>query len=87
MPCVIGAQLTSTQRSGCLRNSRTLLHCTRCTTRPLSVALFFASAWMLNPLALALSPVALAIVLAYSYTKRFTALSHLVLGVSRNNFV
>ena len=32
---------------------------------------------MLNPLCLALSPVALAIVFGYSYTKRFTALSHL----------
>ena len=37
---------------------------------------------MLNPLCLALSPVALAIVLGYSYTKRFTAASHLVLGLS-----
>ena len=37
---------------------------------------------MLNPLCLALSPVALAIVFGYSYTKRFTAASHLVLGLS-----
>jgi hypothetical protein len=37
---------------------------------------------MLNPLCLALSPVALAVVLFYSWTKRFTALSHLVLGLS-----
>jgi 4-hydroxybenzoate polyprenyltransferase len=36
---------------------------------------------MLNPLCLALSPVALAVVFGYSYTKRFTALSHLVLGL------
>ena len=37
---------------------------------------------MLNPLCLALSPVALAIVFAYSYTKRFTSASHLVLGLA-----
>jgi 4-hydroxybenzoate polyprenyltransferase len=35
---------------------------------------------MLNPLCLALAPVALGVVLAYSYTKRFTSLAHLVLG-------
>ena len=40
------------------------------------------AAGMLNPLCLALSPVALVIVFAYSYTKRFTALSHLVLGLA-----
>ncbi len=34
----------------------------------------------LNPLCLKLSPVALALVLLYSYTKRFTSLSHLLLG-------
>jgi 4-hydroxybenzoate polyprenyltransferase len=38
------------------------------------------AAYMLNPLCFKLSPLALAIVLGYSYTKRFTALSHLVLG-------
>jgi 4-hydroxybenzoate polyprenyltransferase len=37
---------------------------------------------MLNPLCLKLSPVALAIVCGYSYTKRFTAMSHLVLGLA-----
>jgi len=47
-----------------------------------SAAVFVLAAWMLNPLCLALSPVALAIVLGYSYTKRFTAASHLVLGLS-----
>jgi 4-hydroxybenzoate polyprenyltransferase len=46
-----------------------------------AAALVFAAA-MLNPLCLALSPVALAIVFGYSYTKRFTALSHLVLGLA-----
>ena len=41
---------------------------------------WWLAAAMLNPLCLALSPVALAIVFGYSYTKRFTSLSHLVLG-------
>lgn len=47
-----------------------------------SVALFLLAAWQLNPLTLALAPVALAIVGGYSFTKRFTALSHLVLGLA-----
>ena len=42
---------------------------------------FFVAAWQLNNLCLALSPLALAWVLFYSYTKRFTRWSHLVLGV------
>ncbi|MEE8219956.1 MAG: UbiA-like polyprenyltransferase [bacterium] len=45
-----------------------------------SAALFLLSCWMLNRLALVLSPVALAIILGYSYTKRFTRWSHLWLG-------
>jgi 4-hydroxybenzoate polyprenyltransferase len=45
-----------------------------------SVAIFFIAAAMLNRLTLLLAPVALASVVLYSYTKRFTALSHLVLG-------
>ena len=45
-----------------------------------AAALFFVSAAMLNRLTLVLSPVALASVLLYSYTKRFTSLSHIVLG-------
>lgn len=45
-----------------------------------AVALFLLAAWQLNPLCLQLAPVALAIVCFYSYTKRFTALAHLVLG-------
>jgi 4-hydroxybenzoate polyprenyltransferase len=44
-------------------------------------ALFIYAAWRLNPLCAALSPVALAWVLFYSYTKRFTPWCHLVLGV------
>ncbi|MBC7795814.1 MAG: UbiA family prenyltransferase [Pyrinomonadaceae bacterium] len=45
-----------------------------------SCALFFAASAMLNSLTLALSPIALASVLVYSYTKRFTAFAHLFLG-------
>ncbi|MEO6327042.1 MAG: UbiA-like polyprenyltransferase [Thermoanaerobaculia bacterium] len=48
----------------------------------LSGALFVFSASRLNRLCLLLSPVALALVLGYSLTKRFTSLSHLVLGLS-----
>jgi len=44
--------------------------------------LFVATAATINTLVLALSPVALSLVLGYSYTKRFTALCHLVLGLS-----
>ncbi len=40
------------------------------------------AAWRLNPLCFALSPLALAIVWGYSFTKRFTMLSHAVLGLS-----
>jgi 4-hydroxybenzoate polyprenyltransferase len=43
--------------------------------------LFLVAAWELNALCFALAPVALAWVLFYSYTKRFTRWSHLVLGV------
>ena len=45
-----------------------------------SSALFFLASTMLNRLTLLLSPVALASVFLYSYTKRWTSLSHLVLG-------
>ncbi|MBX3276377.1 MAG: putative 4-hydroxybenzoate polyprenyltransferase [Acidobacteria bacterium] len=45
-----------------------------------SAMLFFLAASQLNRLTLLLSPVALGSVLLYSYTKRFTALSHIVLG-------
>jgi 4-hydroxybenzoate polyprenyltransferase len=47
-----------------------------------SCALFVLAAAMLNPLALALSPVALGITLFYSLTKRFTPLCHFILGLS-----
>ncbi|MDR0567228.1 MAG: putative 4-hydroxybenzoate polyprenyltransferase [Prevotellaceae bacterium] len=43
--------------------------------------LFVATTFFINRLCLALSPVALALVLGYSYTKRFTALCHFALGL------
>lgn len=43
--------------------------------------LFVAAAGLINPLCFLLSPVALLVVLGYSYTKRFTALCHLILGI------
>jgi 4-hydroxybenzoate polyprenyltransferase len=46
-----------------------------------SSVLFVIASGMLNPLCLALSPVALLWVLGYSYTKRFTRWSHLWLGL------
>jgi 4-hydroxybenzoate polyprenyltransferase len=47
-----------------------------------SAALFVGAAAWLGPLCLQLSPVALALVLGYSYTKRFTWLCHLFLGLA-----
>jgi 4-hydroxybenzoate polyprenyltransferase len=44
-------------------------------------AVFFVAAWQLNMICLILAPLALGWVLFYSYTKRFTRWSHLVLGV------
>jgi len=43
---------------------------------------FLFAARELNPLCFALAPVALAVLMFYSYTKRFTSLSHVVLGFS-----
>ena len=48
----------------------------------LASAIFLASAAMLNRLTLELAPVALTVVLAYSYMKRVTRWSHLVLGLA-----
>lgn len=48
----------------------------------ISSAILILAAWMLNPLAFYLSPIALAIVFLYSYTKRFTRWAHLVLGLA-----
>lgn len=45
-------------------------------------ALFIYAAYKLNPLCFYLSPVALAVIFFYSFTKRFTWLSHLFLGLS-----
>lgn len=46
-----------------------------------NVILFIGTTALINNLCLVLSPVALAVILGYSYTKRFTALCHLVLGL------
>ncbi|MCB0662682.1 MAG: putative 4-hydroxybenzoate polyprenyltransferase [Saprospiraceae bacterium] len=42
---------------------------------------FIATTWFINPLCFYLSPIALLVVLGYSYTKRFTWLCHFVLGL------
>ena len=47
----------------------------------LSSSLFMLVTWFINPICFYLSPVALLVVLGYSYTKRFTSLCHLVLGL------
>ena len=46
----------------------------------LAVTLFLVAAWQLNPLALKLAPLAIAILFFYSFTKRFTTWSHVFLG-------
>jgi 4-hydroxybenzoate polyprenyltransferase len=43
--------------------------------------LFIVCTWFINPICFYLSPVALFVVLGYSYTKRFTPLCHLILGL------
>jgi 4-hydroxybenzoate polyprenyltransferase len=45
-----------------------------------AVVVFFLASWQLNPLALRLAPLAIAILFFYSFTKRFTNWSHLFLG-------
>lgn len=47
-----------------------------------SIAIFIFAAYMLNPLCLKLSPIALAVLFIYSYTKRFTWTTHFVLGLA-----
>jgi len=42
---------------------------------------FIVTTWFINSICFYLSPVALAVILGYSYTKRFTPLCHLILGV------
>ena len=46
----------------------------------IAIAVFLIAAWQLNPLALKLAPVALAVLFFYSFTKRFTSWSHFFLG-------
>ena len=46
----------------------------------IAVVVFFLAAWQLNTLALKLAPLAIAILVFYSFTKRFTSWSHLFLG-------
>jgi 4-hydroxybenzoate polyprenyltransferase len=58
----------------------TLTHAFVTTFVVVSCAIFILAASQLNHLALILSPIALAVLLLYSYTKRFTRWSHLVLG-------
>lgn len=47
----------------------------------INAGVFVLLTWFINPLCFYLSPVALGVILGYSYTKRFTSLCHLVLGV------
>ncbi|HRG23396.1 MAG TPA: UbiA-like polyprenyltransferase [Chitinophagaceae bacterium] len=47
----------------------------------ISCVLFILCTWFINSICFYLSPVALAVVLGYSYTKRFTPLCHLILGL------
>jgi 4-hydroxybenzoate polyprenyltransferase len=46
------------------------------------VILTVLAAWALNPLCLKLSPLALAVIFLYPYSKRFTSLSHFLLGLA-----
>src|SRR5947199_1865241 len=48
----------------------------------LAALVFLGTAWALNPLCLALAPIALVFISAYSYAKRFTVWSHLWLGLA-----
>lgn len=47
----------------------------------LNAALFIGTTYFINTLCFYLSPIALLVVLGYSYTKRFTFLCHLILGI------
>ncbi len=47
----------------------------------INAVLFMVTTWFINPLCFMLSPVALLVILGYSYTKRFTFLCHFVLGL------
>ncbi len=47
----------------------------------INALLFIVTTWFINPLCFYLSPIALLVILGYSYTKRFTFLCHFVLGL------
>jgi 4-hydroxybenzoate polyprenyltransferase len=47
----------------------------------INMAIFITATYLINPICFYLSPVALLVILFYSYTKRFTYLCHLVLGI------
>ncbi|MFM2145892.1 MAG: hypothetical protein RL732_728 [Bacteroidota bacterium] len=47
----------------------------------INALLFLGCSYLINPLCFMLAPVALLVILGYSYTKRFTALCHLILGL------
>ncbi|MDT8308823.1 MAG: UbiA-like polyprenyltransferase, partial [Bacteroidales bacterium] len=47
----------------------------------LNSILFITTTWFINPLCFYLSPVALMVILGYSYSKRFTFICHLILGL------
>lgn len=47
----------------------------------LNALLFIITTWFINPICFYLSPIALLVILGYSYTKRFTFLCHFVLGL------
>lgn len=48
----------------------------------ISLMVFVISAYRLNPLCFKLSPLAIIVILIYPYTKRFTSLSHVILGLA-----
>ena len=48
----------------------------------ISIGVFLLASYSLNWLTFALSPVALLLVLGYSYAKRFTAFAHIILGIA-----
>lgn len=47
----------------------------------INALLFIAATWFINPICFWLSPVALAVILGYSYAKRYTSLAHFILGL------
>ena len=47
----------------------------------INALLFVLTCWFINPICFYLSPIALAVVLGYSYAKRFTSLAHFILGI------